>query len=70
MFKINFISPIPKSNLKKLRTNSTKKCELPNIEKPPRPLGTPPKEGKSDDFPSFGGVPERRGGLFNLITSH
>jgi len=26
-------------------------------------LGTPPKEGKLGDFPSFGGVSERRGGF-------
>jgi len=35
-----------------LRTNSIEKDKLPNIEKPPRPLGTPPKEGKLGDFPS------------------
>jgi Cu(I)/Ag(I) efflux system membrane fusion protein len=46
------------------------------MKKPPRPLGTPPKEGKSREFPSFGGMPDtsdnelakqRRGGfpMFN-----
>jgi very-short-patch-repair endonuclease len=30
---------------------------------PPRPLGTPPREGNSPDlFPSLGGVPKGRGG--------
>jgi hypothetical protein len=33
-------------------------------KKPPRPMGTPPEEGKSCVFHSFGGVPARRGGFY------
>ena len=29
-------------------------------------MGTPPKEGNTYDFPSSGGVPERRGGFSGL----
>jgi hypothetical protein len=34
------------------------------MKNPPRPLGTPPKEGKLYGFPSFGGMPEMRGGHY------
>ena len=53
-------------NVIKLRANSAKNGKFLKIEKPPRPLGTPPKEGKLRNFPSFGGVPERRGGFYPI----
>jgi len=37
--------------------------------RPPRPLGTPPEEGNTNDFPSSGGVPERRGGFSQYCKS-
>jgi hypothetical protein len=55
-------------NVIKLRVNSVKNGNLLSIEKPPHPLGTPPKEGKSHNFLSFGGVPERRGGSFPILN--
>jgi len=33
-------------------------------KKPPHLSGTPPKEGNTYNFPSFGGVPERWGGYY------
>jgi hypothetical protein len=42
---------------------SKRNFPLKKPKKPPHPLGTPPKEGNVYNFPSFGGVPERRGGF-------
>jgi len=39
------------------------------IKKPPRLSGTPPKEGKLHVFPSFGGVPNGRGGHYVFLMN-
>jgi hypothetical protein len=47
-------APALKGNIIKIRYR---------MKKPPRLSGTPPKEGKLRNFPSFGGVPNGWGGF-------
>jgi hypothetical protein len=53
-------------NVIKLRVNYVKNRNLFSIEKPPHPLGTPPKEGKSRNSPPLEGC--LKGGVVHFLS--